>query len=89
MVKSQEQQGDRALKNTSRNAYIKFCSAEDRAQGCAELLPHSPVTRLSGDVYCIPWKSLALLDACGVGYQFAGQDDLLSARPLWNFAAAR
>ena len=87
--KSREQQGDRALKNTSRNAYIKFCSAEDRAQGCAELLPHSPVTRLSNDVYCIPWKSLALLDACGVGYQFAGQDDLLSARPLWNFAAAR
>ena len=89
MVKSQEQQGDRALKNTSRNAYIKFCSAEDRVQGCAELLPHSPVTRLSNDVYCIPWKSLALLDACGIGYQFAGQDDLSNARPLWNFAAAR
>ncbi len=62
---------------------------EDRAQGCAELLPHSPVTRLSNDVFCIPWKSLALLDACGIAYQFASQDDLSNARPVWNFAAAR
>ena len=72
-----------------RNAYIKFRTAEDRAQGCAELLAHSPVTRLSNDVFCIPWKSLALLDACQIEYSFASQDDLLSARPLWNFAAAR
>ena len=72
-----------------RNAYIKFRTAEDRAQGCAELLPHSPVTRLSNDVFCIPWKSLALLDACQIEYTFASQDDLSNARPLWNFAAAR
>ncbi len=77
------------MKNTSRNAYIKFCSAEDRTQGCEELLPHSPVTRLSNDVFCIPWKNLALLDARQVEYIFASQDDLSNARPLWNFAAAR
>ncbi len=77
------------MRNTLRNAYIKFCSAEDRAQGCEQLLPHSPVTRLSNDVFCIPWKNLALLDACQVGYTFASQDDLSNARPVWNFAAAR
>jgi len=72
-----------------RNAYIIFRTAEDRAQGYAELLPHSPVTRLSNDVFCIPWKNLALLDASQIEYTFASQDDLLSARPVWNFAAAR
>ena len=72
-----------------RNAYIKFRTAEDRTQGCAELLAHSTVARLSNDVFCIPWKSLALLDACEVEYTFASQDDLSDARPLWNFAAAR
>ena len=72
-----------------RNAYIKFRTAEDRTQGCAELLTHSPVARLSNDVFCIPWKSLAMLDASQVEYSFASQDDLSDARPLWNFAAAR
>ena len=72
-----------------RNAYIKFRTAEDRTLGCEELLAHSPVTRLSGDVFCIPWKSLAMLDAQKVEYTFANSDDLSNARPLWNFAAAR
>ena len=72
-----------------RNAYIKFCTTEDRAQGCAELLPHSPVSSLSNDVFCIPWKSLLLLDARQVEYTFANEDDLSDARPVWNFAAAR
>ena len=77
------------MKNVLRNAYIKFRTVEDRTQGCEELLLHSPVTRLSNDVFCIPWKNLVLLDARQVEYTFASQDDLLSARPLWNFAAAR
>lgn len=77
------------MRNILWNAYIIFRTAEDRAQGCEQLLPHSPVTRLSNDVFCIPWKSLALLDACLVEYTFATQDDLSNARPLWNFAAAR
>ncbi len=72
-----------------RNAYIKFRTAEDRAQGCEELLAHSQVTRLSNDVFCIPWRSLAMLDACKIEYTFASSDDLANARPLWNFAAAR
>ena len=71
-----------------RNAYIKFRTGEDRAQGCRELVTHSAVSRLSGDVYCIPWISLALLDACRIGYTFADQDDLASARPIWKVAAA-
>lgn len=68
------------MRNILRNAYIIFRTAEDRAQGCEQLLPHSPVTRLSNDVFCIPWKSLALLDACLVEYTFATQDDLSNAR---------
>ena len=72
-----------------RNAYIKFRTAEDRALGFDELVAHSPVSRLSNDVFCIPWGSLALLDARQIGYAFANEDDLSNAQPLWNFAAAR
>ncbi|MGI4790432.1 MAG: hypothetical protein ACRYFS_16460 [Janthinobacterium lividum] len=77
------------MRNIVRNAYIKFCTPEDRTQGCNELLAQSPVSRLSNDIFCIPWKSLAILDAQQVEYTFASQDDLSNARPLWNFAAAR
>ena len=70
-----------------RNAYIKFRTAEDRALGCAELTAHSPVSRLTGDIFCIPWGSLSLLDATSVGYSFATEDDLTNAHPVWNFVA--
>ena len=36
---------------------------EDSTLGCEELIAHSRVSRLSNDVFCIPWSSLALLDA--------------------------
>ena len=71
-----------------RNAYIKFRSAKDSLRGCQELVAHSEVSRLSNDVFCIPWGSLALLDAQAVAYTFADEDDLTNARPIWNFAAA-
>ena len=71
-----------------RNAYIKFRTVEDRTMGCDELMANSHVSRLSNDVYCIPWGSLALLDAREIGYTFANQDDLTNARPIWKFAAA-
>ena len=71
-----------------RNAYIKFPTVEDCALGFQELLPQSPVSRLTGDVFCIPWGSLALLDARQVSYSFASQDDLTGAQPVWNFASA-
>ena len=71
-----------------RNAYIKFCTASDRALGCEALIAHSRVSRLSNDVYCIPWSSLALLDTRQVAYTFAGEDDLTNARPIWKVAAA-
>ena len=77
------------MRNALRNAYIKFCTTEDRTQGCEELLTHSSVSSLSNGVFCIPWKSLGLLDARQVEYTFASEDDLSDARPVWNFAAAR
>ena len=70
-----------------RNAYIKFRTVEDRTTGCEELIAHSHVSSLSNEVYCVPWSSLALLDAKQVGYSFANQDDLTNARPIWKFAA--
>jgi hypothetical protein len=72
-----------------RNAYIKFRTAEDHAAGCQHLIAHSPVSRLSNDVYCIPWGSLALLDDRQVAYSFASEDDLTNAQPIWKFAGAR
>jgi hypothetical protein len=69
-----------------RNAYIKFHTDRDYEQISDDLLTHSPVSRLSNDVFCIPWGSLALLDAREVAYSFASEDDLLDARPIWNFA---
>jgi hypothetical protein len=71
-----------------RNAYIKFCTGEDRALGCEALIAHSHVSRLSNDVYCVPWSSLALLDTREVEYTFANEDDLTNARPIWKVAAA-
>jgi len=71
-----------------RNAYIKFHTMEDRVTGFRELVAHSHVSRLSNDIFCIPWASLVLLDAQHVGYSFANEDDLTNARPIWNFAAA-
>jgi len=70
-----------------RNAYIKFRTLEDCVLGFQELVTHSPVSRLSNDVFCIPWGSLALLDAREVAYTFANEDDLTNAQPIWNFAA--
>jgi len=70
-----------------RNAYIKFQTPEDCALGCDALVAHSHVSRLTGDIFCIPWQSLALLDACRAAYSFATEDDLSNAHPVWNFAA--
>lgn len=72
-----------------RNAYIKFLSEQDYALGCEKLVAHSPVSRLTNGVFCIPWGSLALLDAHEIDYAFASEVDLLHAHPLWNFAAPR
>ena len=71
-----------------RNAYIKFRTAEDAARGFDALIAHGPVSRLSNDIYCIPWASLAVLDARAVAYGFASEDDLFSAQPVWDFSAA-
>jgi len=70
-----------------KNAYIKFRTAEDRLLGFDELITHSPVSRLSNDIFCIPWRSLSLLDALQVAYTFANEDDLTNAQPIWRFAA--
>ena len=70
-----------------RNAYIKFRKGGEYEQVCEALVTHAPVSRLSNDVFCIPWGSLALLDAHDVAYTFASEDDLLDAQPIWNFAS--
>lgn len=57
--------------------------------GFNELVAHSHVSRLSNDVFCVPWNSLALLDAREICYSFASEDDLTGAHPIWNFAAPR
>jgi hypothetical protein len=72
-----------------RNAYIKFPTKEDRALGFHELVTHSHISRLSNDIFCIPWGSLALLDARQVDYSFANEDDLANAQPIWNFADSK
>jgi hypothetical protein len=69
-----------------RNAYIKFHTNEDRAIGFSELATQSFISRLSNDIFCIPWRSLALLDARNVHYSFATEDDLTNAKPIWNFS---
>jgi len=71
-----------------RNAYIKFRTAEDSLLGFEELIAHCSVSRLSNDVFCIPWRSLSVLDALQVAYTFANEDDLKNAQPIWKFAAA-
>ena len=70
-----------------KNAYIKFRTLEDRARGCDTLVAHAHVSRLSGDIFCIPWHSLEMLDTREVLYSFATEDDLTNAHPIWNFAA--
>lgn len=72
-----------------RNAYIKFHSDAEYQQVCEALVAHSPVSRLSNGVFCVPWNTLALLDTSNIGYSFATEADLASAQPIWNFAAPR
>jgi len=72
-----------------RNAYIKFLNEQDCILGCEKLAAHSPVSRLTNGVFCIPWGSLPLLDIIGVDYLFASAADLLHAHPVWNFAVPR
>ena len=74
---------------TLRNAYIKFLSEQDSILGCEKLAAHSPVSRLTNGIFCIPWGSLSLLDAIEISYSFASEADLLHAHPVWNFAAPR
>ena len=71
-----------------RNAYIKFRTAEDSLLGFEELIAHCSVSRLSNDVFCIPWRSLSVLDALQITYTFANEDDLINSQPIWKFAAA-
>ena len=72
-----------------KNAYIKFRTKEDSAIGFDELINHSPISRLSNDIFCIPWTSLEVLDARKVNYAFATDEDLRNAQPIWNFADTR
>jgi len=72
-----------------RNAYIKFQSEQDGVLGCEKLVAHSPVSRLTNGVFCVPWGSLPLLDAMEIDYSFASETDLLHAHPVWNFAVPR
>jgi len=72
--------------NSVKNAYIKFSTMEDHAVGFHALVARFSVSRLSNDIYCIPWPSLAVLEDGQIGYQFATEDDLSDAKPLWNFA---
>lgn len=74
---------------TLRNAYIKFLSEQDCILGCETLVAHSPVSRLTNGIFCIPWGSLPLLDATEISYSFASEADLLHAHPIWNFATPR
>lgn len=69
-----------------RNAYIKFHVDGDYERVCKSLVAEWPVSRLSNGVFCMPWGSLALLDASEVTYSFASEDDLVNAQPVWNFA---
>jgi hypothetical protein len=69
-----------------RNAYIKFRTPKDSALGFSELVPHLHFSRLSNDIYCIPWDGVELLNSREIGYSFATEDDLVHARPLWNLS---
>lgn len=72
-----------------RNAYIKFPCEQDSLLGCEKLVAHSPVSRLTNGIFCVPWSSLSLLDAMEIDYSFASEADLLHAHPVWNFAVPR
>ena len=72
-----------------RNAYIKLHTDQDYEQVCETLVAHAPVSRLSNGVFCVPWGSLALLDARDVAYSFASEADLVNVRPIWNFASPK
>jgi hypothetical protein len=72
-----------------KHAYIKFNSHEDSEQGFYELVTHSHCTCLSNDVYCVPWSSLALLDARKIQYTFATEEALTDAQPIWKVAEAK
>lgn len=72
-----------------KHAYIKFNTHEDSVLGFNELITHSQCTCLSNEVYCIPWSSLALLDARKIQYSFATEEALTDAQPIWQIAETK
>lgn len=76
-------------RSSVKNAYIKFKTPEDSVRGFQELVTHSRCTCLSNDIYCVPWDSLPLLDACQIEYTFATEDALTDAHPIWNIADSK
>lgn len=72
-----------------KHAYIKFSSQEDSVQGFYQLVTHSQCTCLTNEVYCVPWSSLALLDAEQIQYTFATEEALTDAHPVWKVAEAK
>ena len=77
---------EKAITMPLRNAYIKFESQEDSVLGLYELVKHSAFSRLTNDIFCVPWSILNLLDARSVQYKFATEDELTEVSPIWNFA---
>lgn len=72
-----------------RNAYIKFHTDSEYLRVCENLIAHSPVSRLSNGVFCVPWNALPILDTENIGYSFASEADLAGAQPIWNFAGSQ
>lgn len=72
-----------------RNAYIKFRTDQDCEQLWETLVADSTISRLSNGVFCVPWGSLAFLDARDVEYSFASEADLADVHPIWNVASTK
>jgi hypothetical protein len=60
--------------------YIKFDSLDDEANSIEELVLNTRVTALPGGIYVVDRQDLRRLDAQGLPYRVASEEELSTAR---------
>ncbi len=73
-----------------KNAYIKFLTPEDRANGFEQLSQRATVIGLDEGIFCVPLSSLTILNDLNICYTLVPFGDVDRARRrTWHFALTK
>jgi hypothetical protein len=73
-----------------KNAYIRFLTPEDRADGFKKLSQNATVIGLDEGIFCVPLASLGILNDNNICYTLVPFEDVERARHrTWHFALTK